>query len=275
MIEWVIWVSRVGSGTVTVPKGRTETIIKATTSWERADILGASVIMFHREEHLRQSFLRHAEPSLWSRGRAVGHVRTVIESTCSDGRADWVWAGVACDWPIGVPDGGSRLLRQPTCSRILASVKSGAVRRESYLEARSGVANGTFRYWMGALLESGFLSEVEPKRYVLGPSYCEPEIEICSFEFKLHNWRRAFYQAKRYRTFSHRVFVVMPPEAAGRVNGSLGLFRRFNVGFITHADDGTSDTLLMCKKTLPSSRPRFIRALGMLLDQEAESPATL
>ena len=230
---------------------------------------------FQREEHLRRSFLQHADPALWCRGRNLGHVRTVMESTCSDGRADWVWASVACDWPSRVPDGGSRLLQQPTCSRVLASVKPGSSRRESYLEARSGVTNGTFRYWLGELLEWGFLSEVAPKRYVLGPSYCEPEIEICSFEFKLHDWKRAFYQAKRYRTFSHRVFIVMPTEAAERVNGAFDLFRRFNVGFITHGDDGASRRLLMCRKTQPTSRPRFIRALGMLLDQEGESPAAL
>lgn len=230
---------------------------------------------FECEEELRQSFLSHAPASLWCRRNEDARVRTVMESTCSEGRADWVWASIACDWPSGVPEGSSRLLRQPTCSRILACVKPGAVRRESYLERRSGVATSTFRYWLGELLDLGFLSEVAPRRYVLGPSYDEPEIEICSFEFKLHDWKRAFYQAKRYRTFSHRVFVVMPPEAARRVNGSLGVFRRFHVGFITHGDDGASERLLICRKTQPSSRPGFIRALGMLLDQEVESPAVL
>jgi hypothetical protein len=230
---------------------------------------------FESEEKLRQSFLRHAVPSLWCRRPTSMHVRTAIESTCSEGRADWVWAGVACDWPNGIPDGSSRLLQQPTCSRILATVKPGAVRRESYLEARSGVASGTFRYWLGELLEWGFLSEVDSRRYVLGPRYSEPEIEICSFEFKLHDWKRAFYQAKRYRTFSHRVYVVMPPEAANRVNGSLALFRTFHVGFITHGDDGRSQKILSCKKRQPTSRPGFIRALGMLLDQAPASPAAL
>ena len=119
------------------------------------------------------------------------------------------------------------------------------------------------------------MSQVDSRRYVLGPSYSEPEIEICSFEFKLYDWKRAFYQAKRYRTFSHRVYVVMPPEAARRVNGALGFFRTFNVGFITHGEDGRSEKLLPCKKREPNSRPGFIRALGMLLDQDAMSPAAL
>jgi hypothetical protein len=121
----------------------------------------------------------------------------------------------------------------------------------------------------------GFLTEVSSRRYVLGPSYSEPEIEICSFEFKLHDWKRAFYPAKRYRTFSHRVYVVMPPAAAKRVNGSLAAFRTFNVGFITHGADGSSQKLLSCKKRRPNSRSGFIRALGMLLDHEPAIPAAL
>ncbi len=43
------------------------------------------------KESLRQSFLQHAAPTLWSRMRERTHERTILESTCSEGRADWVW----------------------------------------------------------------------------------------------------------------------------------------------------------------------------------------
>ena len=100
-----------------------------------------------------------------------------------------------------------------------------------------------------------------------------PQIEICSFEFKLENWKRALYQAKRYRTFSHRVFVVMPTRTVGRVNGALEYFRRFNIGLIGHDAKGASEQVLPSRKREPISRAGFIRALGMLLDQAAASPA--
>lgn len=223
---------------------------------------------FPSEEDLRQSFLEHASPTLWSRLASGWRVRTALESTCSEGRADWVWAGIACDWPDGVGAEAAELLQQPTCSRILEILKPQAVRRESFLRARSGVAAPTFRRWLFELVEAGLICDLGAGRYVLGPRFALPQIEICSFEFKLENWKRAFYQAKRYRTFSHRVFVVMPPRAAERVNGSRQHFRRFNIGLIAHDAKGLSKEVLPSRKREPISRAGFIRALGMLLDQD-------
>jgi hypothetical protein len=141
------------------------------------------------------------------------------------------------------------------------------------LHARSGVAIATFRHWLVELIKAGLVSDLGDGRYVLGPQFALPQIEICSFEFKLDNWKRAFYQAKRYRTFSHRVFVVMPAGMVRRVNGTLEHFRKFNVGLIAHDADGRSERILPSVKREPISRTGFIRALGMLLDQGEVIPA--
>jgi hypothetical protein len=230
-------------------------------------------MLFPSEEDLRQSFLKHALPTLWSRPGPRWRIRTALESTCSEGRADWVWAGIACNWPEGVEPKTADLLQQHTCSRILEELKLRSVRREPLLLAKSGVAPATFRHWLLELVKAELVRDVGNRRYVLGPQFAQPQIEICSFEFKLENWKRAFYQAKRYRTFSHRVFVVMPTRTAQRVNGALEHFRRFNVGLITHDPDGRSETILPSVKRDPISRTSFIRALGMLLDQGQVSPA--
>ena len=148
-----------------------------------------------------------------------------------------------------------------------------AVRRESFLHARSGVAAPTFRRWLAELVATRLVHDLGDGRYVLGPQFAIPQIEICSFEFKLKNWRRAFYQAKRYRTFSHRVFVVMPCSTVGRVNGALEHFRRFNIGLISHGAKGVSERVLPSQKREPMSRAGLIRALGMLVGQDEASPA--
>ena len=228
---------------------------------------------FLSEEDLRQSFLDRASPTLWSRPGPRWRVKTALESTCSDGRADWVWAGIACNWPEGVEPKTAELLQQHTCSRILEALRPRSFRRESLLHARSGVAAATFRHWLVELVKAGLVSDLGAGRYVLGPRFALPQIEICSFEFKLDNWKRAFYQAKRYRTFSHRVFVVMPTRTVQRVNGALEQFRRFNVGLIAHDADGRSERILLSVKREPISRTRFIRALGMLLNQDETNPA--
>jgi hypothetical protein len=198
---------------------------------------------------------------------------TALESNCSEGRADWVWARVSCDWPNGMSRHVATLLQQPTCSRILELLKPQTARRQCYLEARVGVTTRTLRRWLLGLVEAALVSSPREDRYILGPRFTLPEIEICSFEFKLDNWKRAFYQAKRYRTFSHRVFVVMPPRAGARVNGYLEHFRTFNIGLITHDADGNSQRLVLSRKREPVSRAGLIRALGMLFDQDEAIPA--
>lgn len=225
-------------------------------------------MQFPSEEELRQSFLKHARPTLWSRPGPKRRVKTALESTCSEGRADWVWAGITCNWPEGIQLNTAELLQQPACSRILGALKPRSVRRESLLHARSGVALPTFRRWLEELINAGLVRDLGDGRYVLGPQFAMPQIEICSFEFKLDNWKRAFYQAKRYRTFSHRVFVVMPVKAVQRVNGALEHFRRFNVGLIAHDTDGRFQRILPSVKREPISRTCFIRALGLLLNQD-------
>jgi len=220
---------------------------------------------FRWEEDLRRSFVEHARPSLWSQRKTDARVRTVQESTCSDGRADWVWASVSRSFPEPIPRQIADLLQQRTCSRILSLLKAEAVRSESYLQCKAGVAPPTFRRWLLKLLDLGLVDDLGGGKYVLGRNFSAPEIEICSFEFKLSNWKRALYQAKRYRTFSHRVFVVMPPDSSSLAMDALQIFRKFNIGFIRHDADGSSQRVVPSRKRVPTSRDRFIRALGMLL----------
>lgn len=229
---------------------------------------------FRWEEELRSSFEEHATHSLWTRAETQLPPTLIQESRCSEGRADLVWATLFDDWAANLSEAAIDLLTQPTCSRILSLLKPTAVRSEEYLRARSGVSDRTFRTWLNCLFETGLVTRSDEGRWVLGPSFEFPPVEICSFEFKLANWRRALYQAKRYRTFSHRVFVVMPPE---RVNGALSRrdhFERFNVGLITHDVQGESEVLIPSRKRAPISRYRFIMAVGLLMGMAVSGDAT-
>jgi len=227
---------------------------------------------FTREDDLRSSFVRDALPEVWWRPVDGLDVCTVWESTCSNGRADWVWAAVSRDWQQSIEPSVAGLLQQPTCSRMLGALKAQAARTRGFLHARCGVSERTFRGLLHELLAAELVAEVGAGRYVLGPRFAEPQMEICSFEFKLYNWRRAFQQAKRYRTFSHRVYVVMPAATIRRVAGHMETFARFNVGIISHDQDGTTRRLLLSRKTQPASRAGFIRAMGMFCDQAKGMP---
>lgn len=225
---------------------------------------------FRWEEDLRSSFLQSAAARLWTSAAEGGQTTSLCESNCSFGRADWVWATYL---DISLESAAvAELLQQKACSRILSALNPRAPRTLEFIQARSGVAPGSFRRWLLRLCESDLVSEVANGRFTLGSLFPSLNLEICSFEFKLYNWRRALYQAKRYRTFSHRVFVVMPSHSIRPAVKSLDAFRRSNIGLIEHSPAGESRRLVSPRKTVPASRSGFIRATGMLLNHGKAKP---
>lgn len=229
---------------------------------------------FRWEEDLRASFKEHADSSLWSPPRVTGLTTTVEESSCSEGRADLVWATFPEGFSHDLSDQAATLLAQPTCGRILSLLKPQSVRSETYLLERTGVSARTFRRWIGCLQDLDLVQDKGDGRLVLARDQLLPQIEITAFEFKLTNWRRALYQAQRYRTFAHRVFVVMPPTPVSQSPDVLATFRCFNIGLMLHGADGRSEVAVPARKRHPTSRLRYIMAIGMLLqDVPRSSPA--
>lgn len=223
-----------------------------------------SSLSFRWESELSESFHENAEPALWSRQRAGTWV-SAMESTCSEGRADIVWG---CFGPEDCPKQFSEyagLLQNPTASRIVAvTLSRRAAQTEADLKRRVGVTAPVLRKYLRELLASGLIAETVDHRFMAGLSRSLPAIEICSFELKLKNWQRALYQAIRYRSFSHRVFVVMPHDATSAALANREAFRKANVGLIAHEKSGESIVLIRPAKRRPRAPHRSIMALGML-----------
>lgn len=224
-------------------------------------------LTFRWESELSESFYKSMEPALWSRQRA-GTWKRVMESSCSEGRADIVWGYFA---PGHCPSQYSKhaiLLQNPTASRILAfTLRHRAARFESDLQRCVGVTAPVFRKWLRELLASGLIVKTKKDTIKAGLIRSIPNVEICSFELKLTNWQRALYQAIRYRTFSHRVFVVMPYDAIRMATANKQAFEKANVGLIAHDKHCGSEVLIRPQKRSPQSAQRAIMALGMLSEQ--------
>lgn len=223
--------------------------------------------MFRSEEQLVESFIEYTPPSVWTRSAGGVGVRTTFESTCSEGRADWVWAASARGWNLEMTEQVAELLQNPTSSLVLSLLKIDAVRTEHYLHNRAGVSRATLRRALTELIKWGLVDVPSDGRFVLGENFEVPDLEICAFEFKLDNWRRAFYQATRYRSFSHRVYVVMPESTVHRAFDCLASFRQQNIGLLSHSPDKGSTRVLSSRKRRPRSRSGFIKAVGMLHQQ--------
>lgn len=223
---------------------------------------------FRWETELSESFHEHADPSLWSRQSLGTWVRTT-ESRCSEGRADIVWGRFAPkDCPTHVSP-YAELLKNVTASRILAcTLRYRSALTQESLQRSIGVSLPVLKKWVRELQKYELLVETKDHRIKAGTlARALPEVEICSFELKLKNWQRALYQATRYRSFSHRVFVVMPEDAAKPAFENKDSFRKANVGLITHTRTGHSKVLIRPSKRTPNAAYRKLMALGMLSEQ--------
>lgn len=223
---------------------------------------------FRWEADLSESFHEHVEPRLWSR-QPLGTWVSTMESTCSEGRADIVWGRFGPEYCPTQIAPYAEVFRNLTASRILAFVlRHRAAQTQDALLKCTGVSLPVLRKWIGELRFHELLIETKDQRFTAGQlARTLPMVEICSFELKLKNWQRALYQATRYRSFSHRVFVVMPEDGAAAAFENRSSFIKANVGLISHSKTGHSEVLVRPSKRKPHATYRTIMALGMLGDE--------
>jgi hypothetical protein len=224
-------------------------------------------ITFRWESDLSDSFCARL-PQLFPAERG-SQTHTVLESTCSNGRADLVYARFAASAPLDFLRERAHLLARTLHSRILARIgREGATTLEQ-LQLATGVTPRTLRRALGELDETELLLQDGVHWRLTAPARL-PQVHIDAFEFKLSGWRRALYQAARYRVFSHRVYVVLPPETSVRASEARAAFTVANVGLLLYDDDGYCEELVRPKKREPVSKQHLYRAVGMLLRQKRQ-----
>lgn len=224
--------------------------------------------MFRWEQDLQDSFLAQARSELWAPRARFDTEQILEECSWSDGRADAVWAGFQGSFTYCENLAGT--LADHTVSRIVAELRFALPCTESRLIAAAGVGLGTFRSALYRAMDVGLITQTQSGSFLLGPAFPEVSVEICAFEFKLRDWKRALYQAARYRAFSHRVYVVMPSNATKRPSEFVHLFHTFGIGLIEHDPDGRSRRLTLARKQKPRSRPSFVRAIAEFADPDLE-----
>ena len=223
----------------------------------------ASGSQFRWECELSKSFQRSTDPTLWSR-RPGGTWAVARESACSEGRADLVWGRFEESRSLRELRRHAHLLQNPTSSRILATLYREVSLSADDLVKRIGISRPVLRKWLRMLGEAGLIEEDDENLYGLTAPRKLPKVEICAFELKLKNWQRALYQATRYRSFSHRVFVVMPERSAQVAYKQKHLFERASVGLVSHDTSGKSRILVRSTMRPPHAMYRTIMAIGML-----------
>jgi hypothetical protein len=83
------------------------------------------------------------------------------------------------------------------------------------------------------LLKSGAVIALDTGAFSLSDEMKNLRAEVISVEAKLHHWRDALEQAKRYKQFSDRAFVVMDPNGIPTKIEAIRAFRASRIGLCT------------------------------------------
>ncbi len=81
------------------------------------------------------------------------------------------------------------------------------------------------------LLENNILKSIDKENFYVKKKYTPPIKKIISIEAKLYNWKKGFYQALRYKAYSHKSYLAISEEFAHRVDKNL--LTKHNIGLIT------------------------------------------
>ncbi len=159
----------------------------------------------------------------------------------------------------------SAVLQQETCCRIIAALRARQPKSADQLASETGRSRETIRCWLALMTQEGLVRAALDGGYLLGPKSSIPECEIWCFEGKLREWRRALYQATRYRAFAHRSFVVMPEDCVRSAETSVERFRLARVGLVALNDEGRLRVITKPRSQEPRSSVMFAMARGRAL----------
>ena len=165
------------------------------------------------------------------------------------------------------------LLKSPGKAKLLAALRHGSRRTKRYLARVTGYSER----WLATQirqLESARLIEVHQGSSVsLACRLPLNMVEITAYEGKLHDWRRAFYQALNYRMYCHTVWVVMPPAGARNATKIASAFQVNDIGLIAvHEDGRTSVEIKRGKRRWPANPWLYLMAVGAVLEKYGGEP---
>ncbi len=80
------------------------------------------------------------------------------------------------------------------------------------------------------LRENDVLESIDEENFYVKKRYSPPIKKIISIEAKLFDWKGGFYQALRYKAYSHKSYLAISEEFAHRVDRNL--LKEHNIGLI-------------------------------------------
>ena len=217
------------------------------------------------EASLLVSFKRTLQENIRFRGSDT----TILlpELSGIQGRADLVVAHIkALPRTVGL-DELATCLSSPAKAQLLALLKFGAPRRREYIAKHTGFSHRSLGDHTRQLEKAGLVKVHDSGAISLACPLPWTMVEVTAYEGKLSNWRRAMYQAIQYRSFSRRVWIVMPPAGAQHARRILTLFHMYGVGLISATEDGIACVEIKSRSRRPTNRRLYLMAVGLILKE--------
>lgn len=210
---------------------------------------------FESEEELRKRLLGILAPRIDCEGQICQ-----VEFDSPNGIADVVLATLVDGWEDRLRLGAIK----PAWAYALFKLSEEGCSVEEFASF-VGVTKTTATRVLKSYGEAGFCGFDSEKKYwnkLESPKALVAE--FCAIETKLKNWRRALYQASRYRDFAHQAWVVMDDRDVSPALRNLEEFSRLNVGLASIATTG--EAKIHAKPTLrsPRSELRFWYANALI-----------
>lgn len=214
--------------------------------------------MFKSEELLVNAFVNHLEIENQSLNSWI-----LREVDCWQGRADVVEVK-SHETAIHITDNQRKLLKQLTCANIISVLHYGSPRTKEFLYNHLGTKS--IDKWLKELLFEDVIAEVSHDKFVISSNFKLPHFDLCAYEIKLYDWRRALYQAIQYKGFSNLSYVVMPKRSVGPAIKNIEAFAANNIGLIHVDDEGECKVVLKSIKSKPRRKAFNIIGTGIALE---------
>lgn len=86
--------------------------------------------------------------------------------------------------------------------------------------------------------DANFIKKIQKDTYSVIQEYEYIADNVVAVEAKLKNWKRALFQAQRYKKFSDYSFVLLDEHYSSSAISNINIFKDSNIGLITMGEDG-------------------------------------
>lgn len=113
-------------------------------------------------------------------------------------------------------------------------------------------------------IDAGFCKEKSKNVFIKTKQPRVISHSIIAVEAKLRDWKKAIWQASRYKTFANESWVLLDEKHSNPAINNIAEFKKFNIGLATFSTNGYYDVHFSPRKEMHKSEIAFWKANTLL-----------